>query len=140
MFNSYTSLDQIVNDGGTDQIKQELNSYPLYNFMVRLFSFREIGIVVLDDAGQEIGKYASRNNEQGEITEIVDYFTNPDIAVKARERDLLEILHQAEWVKEHPFPAILQYCWCFSLAEGKYQKMGDYLSLFFTKAVSGKMG
>ena len=138
MFNSYTSLEKIVADGHAEQIKQELNNYPLYTFMVRLFGFREIGIIALDEQSREIARYASQNNERGEITEIVNYFTKPDIAVKAKERDLLEILHQAERVKEHPFQAIVQYCWCFSLVAGQYQRIGEYVSDFLMKAPSGK--
>ena len=138
MFNSYTSLEKIVADGHAEQIKQELNNYPLYTFMVRLFGFREIGIIALDEQSREIARYASQNNERGEITEIVNYFTKPDIAVKAKERDLLEILHQAEGVKEHPLAAILQYCWRFRLVAGQYQKVGEYVSDFLMKAPSGK--
>lgn len=136
MFNTYTSLDQIVKDGHSEQIKQELNSYPLYTFMVRLFGFKEIGIIALDEQDQEIAKYASHNNEQGEIIEIVDYFVKPDIAVKAKEKTLLEILHKAERVKEHPFAAILQYCWRFSLVQGQYQRVDEYVSSFLARASS----
>jgi len=136
MFNHYLSLDQIIRDDHTEQIKQELNSYPLYTFMVRRFGFKEIGIVALDDTRKEIGKYASHNNEQGEITEIVDHFVKPDIAVKAKERDLLEILHRAEWVKAHPLAAILQYCWRFSLVTGQYQRVGEDVGDFLAKAFS----
>lgn len=136
MFDHYTSLDQIVKDGHGEQIKQELNGYPLYRFMVRLFGFKEIGIIALGEQGQETSRYASHNNERGEITEIVGYFEKPDIAVKVQEKTLLEILHNAERVKDHPFAAILQYCWCFSLVEGKYQRVGEYVSSFLARASS----
>ena len=85
MFPQYTSLDQIVHAGGLPEITQELNLYPLYTKMVRLFGFTEIGIVAVDNAGKESGRYASFNNQRGEITDIVDHFTNPSIVVQAKE-------------------------------------------------------
>ena len=135
MLETYTSLERIVADGHTDQIKQELNAYPLYTWMVRLFSFREIGIVALDEIGNKIAEYASRNNERGEISDIMPYFTAPSILVQAREKDLLEILHHADWVKEHPIRAIVQYAGKFSLQQGTYRSVGDYVLIFFRNVI-----
>ncbi len=135
MLETYHSLEKIVADGHTDQIKQELNAYPLYTWMVQLFGFREIGIVALDEIGNKIAEYASRNNELGEIIEIRPYFTAPSISVQAREKDLLEILHHADWVKEHPIRAIVQYAGKFSLQQGTYRTIRDYVLVFCRNAV-----
>ena len=134
MLEHYTSLEQIVVNKETQQIKAELNAYPLYTFMVRLFGFREIGIVALDEKGGEIGKYASENNVSGEITEIKTCFSSPDIIVKAKEKVLVDILHHAEEVKQHPVKAILKYGWEFGLVYGKYESIGSYLAAFFHRA------
>ncbi len=134
MFEQYISLDQIVKDGHAEQIKQELNGYPLYTFMVRLFGFKEIGIIALNEQGRETSRYASHNNERGEIMEIVEHFEKPDIAVKAKERDLVAILHHAEKIKQHPIISILLYGPRFRLAQGKYARVEDYVDLFLTRA------
>src|SRR3989338_4344930 len=106
MFTPYHTLDQIVQAGGLSEIKQELNSYPLETRMVRLCGFKEIGIIATDDRGKESGRYASLNNERGEITYIVTEFANPCVVVQAKEKYLMDILHRVDWVKAHPFQAI----------------------------------
>ena len=134
MFSQYHTLDQIVHAGGLPKIKQELNSYSLYTKMVRLFGFTEIGIVAVDKAGKESGRYASFNNQQGEITDIVDYFINPSVVVQAKEKTLLEILHRADWVKAHPFLAIAQYGARFNLVQGSYKNIPMYVAHFVREA------
>lgn len=130
MFTPYHTLDQIVQAGGLSGIKQELNSYPLYTRMVRLFGFKEIGIIATDDRGKECGRYASLNNEQGEITDIVTEFANPCVVVQAKEKDLMEILCRVNWVKAHPFLAIAQYGLHFSLVQGSYKNIPAYVAHF----------
>lgn len=133
MFPQYRTLDQIVQAGGLPEIKQELNSYPLYTKMVRLFGFKEIGIVATDDQGNECGRYASLNNEPGEITDIVNNFAHPSIVVQAKEKYLVEILQRADWVKAHPFLAIAQYGARFSLVQGSYKNIPMYVAHFFAE-------
>lgn len=130
MFTQYHTLDQIVQAGGLPEIKRELNSYPLYTKMVRLFGFTEIGIVATDDTGKESGRYASLNNERGEITDIVTQFANPCVIVKAKEKYLMEILQRVDWVKAHPFLAIAQYGRRFSLVQGSYKNIPTYVAHF----------
>ncbi len=131
MFTPYHTLDQIVQAGGLAEIKQELNSYPLYTKMVRLFGFTEIGIVAIDEQRKECGRYASVNNGQGEITDIASYFAAPSIVVQAKEHYLMEILHRADWVKAHPLLAITQYALHFSLVQGSYKNIPAYVAHFF---------
>ncbi len=130
MFKQYATLDEIVHSGGLEQIKQELNSYPLYTAMVRFFGFREIGIVVLNDRKQETSRYASHNNERGEITEIVTEFASPSIVVKAKEKVFVDILHNAEWVKEHWLLAIPKYARHFGLVSGAEGSIWNYVARF----------
>ena len=132
MFHEYVTLDRVVQAGGKGLIKQELNSYPLYTRMVRLFGFTEIGIVATDDNGNERGRYASLSNERGEITEIRDYFAAPSIIVQAKEHYLMEILHRAERVKAHPFRAIAQYAPRFGLVQGSFSNIPAYVMHFLT--------
>ncbi len=132
MFNQYITLDQMVQEGGTEQIQQELNSYSLYTRMVRLFGFTEIGVVATDNHGKECWRYSSLNNERGEITKIVPYFTNPSIIVQAEEKYLVEILHRAEWVKTHPVVAIMEYWRAFSVVQGRYRGVHHYVVRFFS--------
>ncbi|MDO8655794.1 MAG: hypothetical protein Q7K45_01020, partial [Nanoarchaeota archaeon] len=123
--------ENIVQAGGLSEIKQELNSYPLYTRMVRLFGFKEIGIIATDDRGKESGRYASLNNERGEITDIVTEFANPCVIVQAKEKYLMEILQRVDWVKAHPFQAIAQYGLRFSLVQGSYKNIPAYVAHFF---------
>lgn len=133
MFTPYTTLDQIVQAGGLEHIKSELNSYPLYTTMVRLFGFTEIGIVATNERGPECGRYASLNNEQGEITEIKTEFSNLSIVVQAKEKYFMEILHRVDWVKAHPFLAIAQYAPRFSLVQGSFKNIPAYVTHFFVE-------
>lgn len=133
MFEHYTTLDEIVRSGGLEQIKGELNAYPLYTAMVRFFGFREIGIKVLNGRREEVARYASHNNERGEITEIVPYFTTPSIVVQADEKVFVDILHRADWVKEHWISAIREYAREFSLVSGQYDSVWSYLFRFWER-------
>jgi hypothetical protein len=136
MFNQYQTLDQIIPSGGLPEIKQELNSYPLYTKMVRLFGFTEIGIIATDNQGKECGRYASSNNKQGEIVDITSHFANPSLVVQAKEKYLMEILHRAEWVKAHPFRAVAQYALHFSLVQGSYKNIPAYVAHFLSTFLS----
>src|SRR3989338_246525 len=131
MFTEYATLDQIVESGGLEQIKRELNSYPLYTAMVRFFGFREIGISVLNDRREEVARYASHNNERGDITEIVHYFSSPSIVVQANEKVFVEILHRADWVKEHWVRAIPRYALSFKVVSGHTAPCGIMLLVFW---------
>ena len=133
MFSQYTTLDQIVQAGGLEHIKSELNAYPLYTRMVHLFGFTEIGIVATDGQGKECGRYASLNNGQGDITEIRDHFTNPSVVVQAKEHYLVEILHRVDWVKAHPFLTITQYAPRFSLVQGSFKNIPAYVAHFLVE-------
>lgn len=133
MFPQYHTLDQIVQARGLAEIKQELNSYPLYTKMVRLFGFTEIGIVATDDRGEECRRYASLNNGRGEIIDITTQFVKPSIVVQAHEKYLMEIVHRADWVKAHPFLAIAQYAPRFSLVQGSYKNIPNYVAHFFSE-------
>ena len=93
---------------GKHLVMRELNSSLLYTSAVREMGYTEIGIIVLDGEGTE-KHYASHNSNSGEITDIVDYFKNPDIVVKVREAILLEILYGVETVKDNPLFSFLKY-------------------------------
>lgn len=95
-----------------------LNSIPLYYSVVRLMGYTEIGIVVLDEAGERIVEYASHNDRTtGKITEVVGgdvvsgqtSFKNPDIIARVRESVLLDILRKRDWVRKHKIRGFLRY-------------------------------
>ncbi|MBU0456710.1 MAG: hypothetical protein ABH824_03210 [Nanoarchaeota archaeon] len=121
----YNSIEQLFNED-KEWIQDKLNEHPFYYNVVKVLGFREIGIIVQNDLGEELGIYASHNGLDGKIYEIVDKFENPDIIVNANEKTLLEIIENHQWIEEHPIQAFLKYQSGFSM------KAKDYLKLFYS--------
>jgi hypothetical protein len=111
MFKEYKTIDEVMNGEGRDLVKQALNSTDLYIQTVESLGYSLIEIAVLDPKNRKIGSYTSCNNKNGEIETIIVSPENstPNIAVKVEERYLMEILHNIETVKTHPFRSFIKY-------------------------------
>lgn len=127
MFENYESIDDLMQSEARYTVQQELNANSLYVSAVRCFRFRSIGIVVLDDLGNETARYASHNCPTGEIVEIVSHFERPDITVRVPEHTLLTILKNIDQVKEHPLRAFFRYAPEFSMAAKDKMRLLSYM-------------
>ena len=122
MFEQYRSLDEIMQHGGGEVIRAELNASALYVWAVRHCRFKEIGLVVKTECGI-MGHYASHNSPDGKIDEIVDSLDQPDIVVRVQERVLLEILRNFNYIKDHPLSSFAKYGRHFHMAARDYKKI-----------------
>ena len=123
-FKRYNFICDIMQGEGKKLLIRELNSTLLYVTAVKEMGYKEIGIFVTDDDDVEISRYASQNNDNGEVTDIVDHFetNSPGITVRVNERTLLEILQNVEYVKDHPYRAFWKYLSDFKPGREKDRK------------------
>src|SRR3989338_9100880 len=104
---TYSSIEDLVEQGGLTVVQQELNASSLYVRAVRTLHWREIGLRI--QCHGTVREYASHHNPEGRIEHIVPYFTKPNIVVTTSEPVLLEIAQRLGGVKEHTFQAVLRY-------------------------------
>ncbi len=108
----YSTIDDLMTDPkGRRFGQEELNSTPLYVDTVRAMRFSSIGIYVLDNRRQEIGRYVSHNGPDGKITSIKKGFNDrdPSFTVKVNEKTLLEILERMDELKAEPLKSFFEY-------------------------------
>ncbi|HIG93924.1 MAG: hypothetical protein QT02_C0002G0013 [archaeon GW2011_AR9] len=127
MFENYSSIDDLMNSEAKYTIQQELNGNWLYVGAVRHCRFREIGIIVKDDLGYEIGRYASLNRPTGEIESIESHLSKPDITVRVQESVLLKILKNVDEIKAHPIRSFFHYAPRFRIKIADFLTMAGYV-------------
>jgi hypothetical protein len=119
MFKHYTTIDDVMAGNGRALVMDQLNITPLYTRAVASLRYTQIGIVVLNN-GREISRYVSHNGVDGRITSIEKDFEmdDPDVVVKVEGSTLVEMLHNIEEIKAHPFRSFFDYRGSFRPARG----------------------
>ncbi len=121
MNRNYDSIDKLFTED-KNWIIEQLNGQKTYYQTIKRCKYTKIGVIVQDNSGKEIGRYASNNNIDGKISEIVGEteFGDPNIVVAVKEKVLLEIVNKREYVKAHPIESLIKYGKEFKFITGNY--------------------
>ena len=135
----YSSIDDFFREDEMNFIEKEVNTNKLYLTVVKAMRYKKIGVVFLDEKGEEKTRYASYNDKKGKITGLEKDFDYKmtDITVMLKEKEALKIVWNVNWVKKHPLLALIRYLPKFSPYEGYRSQLAEVIKTA-TRVVKNK--